>query len=70
MNIQEYLIETRAIHIELARVAGRVTELAKFGCAVPTNHAFALLMDRQLELHGKLAQLDARMSGPAPLAAN
>jgi hypothetical protein len=67
MRTQEYLIETRAIHIELARIVKRVTELASFGCAVPTNHAFLVLMDRQTELYDKLAELDARMSSPAPL---
>jgi len=70
MRTQEYLIETRSIHIELGRIANRVTELAKFGCAVPTNHAFLALIDRQSELHDKLAEFDSRMSAPAPLTAS
>jgi hypothetical protein len=62
MKPEEYLIASRAIHIELERLGNRVHELAKFRCADPSNHAFMSLMERQSELFDKLAELHDRAS--------
>lgn len=73
MRAEEYLIASRAIHIELERVAQRVHELAKFRCADPSNHAFMNLMERQSELFDQLSELHDRaatgfkISARAPL---
>jgi len=58
MKPEEYLIASRAIHIELERLANRTLEMAQFRCAEPTNHAFMTIMNRQMALLKQLAQLD------------
>lgn len=74
MKPEEYLIASRAVHIELERLAHRIHELAKFRCADPSNHAFMNIMERQSELFDKLAELHDqasagfRISSRAPLA--
>lgn len=60
MRAEEFLIATRAIHIELERLSRRVHEMAKFRCADPSNHAFMNLMERQAELFDQLAELHDR----------
>ena len=57
MRPEEYLVASRAIHIELERLAKRILELAKFRCAETTNHAFLNIMNRHAELLEKLAEL-------------
>lgn len=57
MRPEEYLLASRAIHIELERVARRVQELARFRCAEPSNQVFVNLMRRQAELFDELAHL-------------
>jgi hypothetical protein len=60
MRAEEYLIASRAIHIELERLANRIHELARFRCADPSNHAFMNLMERQAELFDQLSELHTR----------
>lgn len=62
MKADEYLIASRAIHIELERLSGRILELAKFRCAEPSNQAFLNVMERQTELLGELAFLHDKLS--------
>lgn len=73
MKTDEHLIASRAIHIELERLAERLMELARFRCAEPSNQAFLNLMARQVELlqtlgdlHDKIAA-DFKSSSRAPL---
>ena len=74
MRAEEFLIASRAIHIELERLANRIHEMAKFRCADPSNHAFMNLMERQAELFDQLSVLHDRAaegfrnSARAPLA--
>jgi hypothetical protein len=58
MRPEEYLLANRVIHIEMERLAGRIMELARFGCADPSNHVFLSLMERQSELLDQLAELN------------
>lgn len=58
MRPEEYLIATRAIHIELDRLAHRIMELARFGCADPNNHVFLSVMERHAELLDELGELN------------
>ena len=62
MQAEEYLIASRAIHIELERLSDRVMELAKFRCAELSNQAFLNIMNRQTELLGTLAELHDKLS--------
>lgn len=62
MRPEEYLIASRAIHIELERLSDRVMELAKFRCAELSNQAFLNIMKRQTELLGALAELHDKLS--------
>ena len=62
MQAEEYLIASRAIHIELERLSDRVMELAKFRCAELSNHAFLNIMTRQTELLGTLSELHDKLS--------
>ncbi len=62
MKPEEYLIASRAAHIELERMAQRLMELAKFRCAEPSNQAFLNLMARQAELLEELAQMHDQVS--------
>lgn len=74
MQAEEYLIASRAIHIELERLAQRFMELARFRCAEPSNQAFLNLMARQAELLEELTQMhdqvasSLRNSSRMPLA--
>ncbi len=73
MKTDEHLIASRAIHIELERLAERLMELARFRCAEPSNQAFLNLMARQTELLQTLDDLldkisaDFKNSSRAPL---
>lgn len=73
MKPDEYLIASRAIHIELERLSGRILELAKFRCAELSNQAFLNAMERQTTLLGELADMhdkvsnEFRISARAPL---
>lgn len=62
MHAEEYLLASRAIHIELERLANRIHELARFRCADPSNHVFMNLMERQAELFDRLADLHDKAS--------
>ncbi len=62
MMPEEYLIASRAVHIELERLAQRLMELAKFRCAEPSNQAFLNLMQRQAELLEELAHMHDQVS--------
>ena len=62
MKPEEYLIASRAIHIELERQRQRILELAKFRCAELTNQAFLNLMERQAELLEDLADMHDKVS--------
>jgi len=62
MKPEEYLIASRAIHIELERQRNRILELAKFRCAELTNQAFLNLMERQAELLEELVDMHDRVS--------
>lgn len=62
MQAEEYLIASRAIHIELERLSDRVMELAKFRCAELSNQAFLNIMNRQTELLGALSELHGKLS--------
>jgi hypothetical protein len=57
MKPEEYVIASRAIHLELERLANRILQLAKFRCAETTNQAFLNIMKRHTELLEKLAEL-------------
>jgi hypothetical protein len=62
MRHDEYLIASRAIHIELERLSGRILELAKFRCAELSNQAFLNVMERQAALLSELAEMHNRVS--------
>lgn len=62
MKCDEHLIASRAIHIELERLAERLMELARFRCAEPSNRAFLNLMARQAELLQALGELNDKIS--------
>lgn len=62
MKPEEYLIASRAIHIELERQRRRILELAKFRCAELSNQAFLNLMERQAELLQDLAEMHDKVS--------
>ncbi len=62
MQAEEYLIASRAIHIELERLAQRLMELARFRCAEPSNQAFLNLMARQAELLEELTRMHDQVS--------
>lgn len=62
MKSDEHLIASRAIHIELERLAERLMELARFRCAEPSNQAFLNLMARQAELLQALGALNDKIS--------
>lgn len=62
MRPEEYLIASRAIHIELERLSDRILELAKFRCAELSNQAFLNAMERQTELLGELADIHTKVS--------
>lgn len=57
MRPEEYLVASRAIHMELEKLAKRILKLAKFRCAELTNQAFVNAMDRHIELLEKLAEM-------------
>ncbi len=73
MRPEEYLLASRAIHIELERLSGRVMELARFRCAEVSNQAFLNAMERQAVLLEELADMhdkvaaEFRSSARAPL---
>jgi hypothetical protein len=62
MKTDEHLIASRAIHIELERLAERLMELARFRCAEPSNQAFLNLMARQVELLQALGDLHDKIT--------
>lgn len=62
MRPEEYLIASRAIHIELERLSGRVMELARFRCAEPSNQAFLNAMERHAVLLEDLADMHDKVS--------
>lgn len=62
MKPEEYLIASRAIHIELERLAGRLHDLAKYRCAESSNQAFQNIMVRHAELLDTLNQLHDKVS--------
>ena len=62
MRPDEYLLASRAIHIEMERLASRIMELARFGCADPSNHVFLNVMERQSELLDELEDLHDKIS--------
>lgn len=66
MRPEDYLVASRAIHIELEKLANRVLKLAKFRCAEPTNHAFMNAMNRHTELLEKLAELHGQVVSQNP----
>lgn len=69
MKTEEYVIASRAIHIELERLAGRLLELAKYRCAETSNQAFLNIMSRQSELLESLAKLDDQASAEFKISA-
>lgn len=62
MKPEEYLIASRAIHIELERLAGRLHELARYRCAESSNQAFLNIMTRHSELLDTLNELHDKVS--------
>jgi hypothetical protein len=71
LNVEEYLIEAKGIHLELMRLAERYMTMVESSCAEPSNHAFMSLLERQSRLHQRLIELDGVVttpsSGPVPL---
>lgn len=65
MKTEEYLIASRAVQIELERLAGRIAELAQFRCAEPSNQVFLNVMARQSELLSELGNLHDRLAAGA-----
>lgn len=62
MNPDEFLIASRAIHIELERLTQRTLELARFRCAETANQAFMNTMARQTALLEELAEMHDKVS--------
>lgn len=72
MRVHEYWAACRTIHAELALIAIETRNMALARCADPSNLLFATLMDRQDELHRRLAYLDQQpiVAGPLDPAAS
>jgi hypothetical protein len=62
MQLEEYMAEVRGIHLELAHLSERWAQCVGDGNVevVDAGHASTLLQ-RQRQLHMRLAQLDALM---------